>query len=180
MKEPLSKQAPARTSVIGLDTSQTPARLVVTLLEDRTPCPDPVEEHTFHCLRDFVDAWTNYICDWEACVAVPRGAADPLGIRAWLEAQGQALERYEWMNYRAHLNGDLSLAGLAPEFERPYVLALYAAYRRQAGWLARGLLAQLFEAQYLLEGTRHEMHRLAAALSAPVPEPDLALEDLPL
>lgn len=177
MNEPLIIHAPARTSVIGLDTSQTPARLVVTLLEDRTPYPDPVEKHTFHCLSDFVDAWSNSICDWEACVAVPRAGADPLGIRAWLEAQGQLLERYEWMDYRDH--GGLGLAGLPIEFERPYVLALYAAYRRQAGSRARGLLAQLFEAQYLLEGTRREMHRLAAALSAPVPEPDLSLEDLP-
>lgn len=179
MNEPLSIHAPERTSVIGLDTSQAPVRLVVTLLEGKTPCPDPVEEHTFHCLCDFVEVWTNYICDWDACIAVPRGGGDPLGIRAWLETQGQPLERYEWMDYRAHLNGDLRLAGLASEFERPYVLALYAAYRRQAGVLARGLLAQLFEAQYLLEGTRNEMHRLAAALSAPVPEPDLSLDDVP-
>lgn len=171
--------APVRTSVIGLDTTQSPARLIVTILEGEAHCPDPVEEHTFHCLCDFADTWTNYLSSWEARIAIPRSGADPLGIRAWLEARGQTLERYEWMDYRAHLNGELGLTGLPPEFERPYVLALYAAYRRQAGRLARGLLAQLFEAQYLLEETRHEMHRLAAALSAPLGEPDLSFDDVP-
>ena len=179
MNAPLKIPAPARTSVIGLDTSQAPARLIVALLEGDSKYPDPVEEHTFHCLCDFAAAWTNWLSGCEAAVAVPKSGADPLGIRAWLETQGQPLEHYEWMDYRAHLNGHMQHAGLPPEFERPYVLALYAAYRRQSGRLARGLLARLFEVQYLLEDTRHEMHRLAAALSMPGPTPDLALEDLP-
>jgi hypothetical protein len=186
MNAPLILPAPVvRTSLIGLDTSQVPVRLVVTLLDDdlRTS-PDPIlmEEYTFHCLREFVEAWTDCISEWEACIAIPQSGPDPLGIRDWLKIQGHILERYEWMDYRAHLDGDFSLAGIPHEFRRPYVLALYAAYRRQAGPLARGILAKLFEVHYLMEDTRREMHRLTVALSVQMLEPgppELSIDDIP-
>ena len=153
-------------TIIGVDTSRVPVRMVVTSLDEgsESAAPVPTDEETFHSLSDFSAHWTRYWRGSPVRVAVPAEESDPMGVRAWLEAV-HPVECYPWMAYRAHLTKDLELRDLLPsEHERAYALALYAAYRLRAASVARDLWAKLFEAHYLLQDIRHEAHRLAAAL----------------
>lgn len=154
-------------TIIGLDTSRVPVRMVVTTLDEgtETTAPLPTDEETFHSLSDFSAHWTRCWRDSPVRVAIPAEESDPMGVRAWLEVV-HPVEYYPWMAYRAHLTKDLELRdlGLTSDYERAYVLALYAAYRLRSPSVARDLWAKLFEAHYLLEDIRHEAQRLAAAL----------------
>lgn len=160
--------------ILGLDTSRVPVRMLVTVVSQGhgRDAIYPDGHVAFDSLESFCLHWklNSYLS--YAPIAVPADKADPLGIRAWLAALGQPLEEYEWTSYRTHMRSDMTMANLdLGDYERPYVLALYASYRRHAASAVRGLWARLFELHYLLEEIRHEAHRLTGALAGTEPPP---------
>ncbi len=156
-------------SVIGLDTSLAPVRMICSGLEESLPIP--IDEGSFNSLRDFCDYWNLNLTGRGLHIAVPAHGPDPLGIRTWLEAMGEPLEKYDLTGYRFHIRLDFKNLGLEVHFERAYVLALYALYKHRAAWVVRDVWAKLFEAYYLLDDLRREMHRLSMAFPEP-PNPD--------
>jgi len=166
------KYYPPVISVIGLDTTTVPVNTLCCVAEECRPIP--VDELSFHTLSEFCHYWNLNLAGRGLRIAVPAGGPDSLGVRTWLEVQGEQLERYDLTGYRHHLGCDFLNLGLEDHFVRAYVLALYALYRYRAPRVARDVWAKLFEAHYLLEDLRHEMHRLSMAFPEP-PDP----EDIP-
>lgn len=153
--------------IMGLDTDQVPARLILATA-DRDASPHPLEHRRFETLDEFCAYWTSH---WAGAadvrVAVPKASKDPLGILHWLHLTQTQVERYPWLDYKAHLNGDFSVWDLPVVYKRAYVLTLYAAYRSHAGQVVRGVWARLLEMHELFETIQTDLHRLNAALPAP-------------
>jgi hypothetical protein len=152
--------------ILGIDTSQSPVRVVVTTLdEDRSPAPCPTQEKSFDSLSRFAAYWTKAGWTYDDRFAVPEETNDPLGIRAWLLAQNAPLEAYSWTSYRAHLRApEFGQLELSEPYLRAYALATYASYRSRSAAIAREVWAKVFEAQDLLKEIQHAVHRLAAGL----------------
>ena len=149
--------------IVGLDTARAPVTMV-RCYGDMESAPTPFDSASFGSLLEFRDYWDSHLADSSHLIVVPQSAQDPIGIKAWLFGKGVFTEKYPFLDYRSHIGLDFQNHGMAVEFERPYVLTLYASYRRRAGRVARNLWAKLFEAHYLLSDIRHEVHRLCAAL----------------
>ena len=164
---------PPAISLLGLDTTTVPVNTLYCIAEEECR-PIPLDELSFHTLGEFCDYWKLNLAGKGLRIAVPAGGPDPLGVRTWLEIQGEQLERYDLTGYRRHLGCDFLNLGIEDHFVRAYVLALYALYRCRAPRVTRDVWAKLFEAHYLLEDLRHEMHRLSMAFPEP-PDP----EDIP-
>jgi hypothetical protein len=150
-------------NIVGIDTSRAPVTMV-RCSGDMESAPMPFDSASFGSLAEFRDHWDSHLAGSGQTIAVPQSDDDPLGVKAWLFGKGVVTENYPFLGYRSHIGLDFQNHGMATEFERPYVLALYASYRRRAGRVARDLWAKLFETHYLLEDIRHEVHRLCAAL----------------
>ncbi len=165
--------------IIGLDTTRVPVLLLATSANHNVPGRViPEDSEAFPSLEEFRQYWNEHWRDSPVLVAVPEQKADPLGIRDWLQMIGQPLEPYELTGYRPHLRSDMTLRdlGIADDYRRPYVLALYACHRLQARFVVTCLFAQMLEVCSQLEETRHSLHRLAASLNDPVP---VGFHDIP-
>ena len=149
--------------IVGLDTSRAPVTMVLCY-SNMESTPIPHHSASFGSLLEFKDYWDSHLADSGQTIAIPQSENDPLGVKAWLIGKRVFTEKYRFLGYRSHIGLDFQNHGLAAEFERAYVLALYASYRRRAGRVVRDLWAKLFEAHYLLGDIRHEVHRLCAAL----------------
>lgn len=88
-----------------------------------------------------------------------------------MECTNAQVERYPWLAYRSHLNGDFSTWDLPEAYQRAYVLALYASYRSHTAQVVRGAWARLLEMHELFDLVQADLHRLSAALDL---EPGLA------
>lgn len=161
---------PSEALVVGLDTDQIPARLLVAAAGDG-PAPQPIEHREFSSLSEFCVYWgTHWKGEARVRVAAPRAGKDPLGILRWLDCMDAQVERYPWMAYRSHLNGDFATWDLPQAYQRAYVLTLYASYRTRTAQVVRGAWARLLEMQELFDLVQTDLHRLAAALDLS-PEP---------
>lgn len=164
---PIFEQSTPDQFILGLDTDHVPARLILATA-DRDACPHPLEHRRFETLDQFCAYWTSHWADAaDVRVAVPRASKDPLGILHWLRLTQVQVERYPWLDFKAHLNGEFSAWELPPVYKRAYVLTLYAAYRSHAGLVVRGLWARLHEMHELFEMIQTDLHRLNAALPVP-------------
>lgn len=173
------EQSPNDTStalIIGLDIDQVPVRLILAAANG-DPTPHPLEHRGFKTLRQFSAYWTSH---WggvaDIHVAAPRSSKDPLAVIPWLECQGVSVERYPWLAYGEHLNGDFSIWGLPNGYQRAYVLALYSAYRSHAAQVVRGMWARLLDMHELFDEIRIDLHRLNAAIDA---QPADDIDDCP-
>ena len=153
--------------IIGLDDSQIPARAIITSVEDGADSMIPYGHAIFETLGDFETYWDR---NWNysgVYLAVPDDPADPLGIRAYLERERYPLEEYPLLAHRVALDEDMTLQdlGICREFERPYVLALYALYRRKAARKLGRICVRLWELQCTLRELWRDAHRLSGALA---------------
>ncbi len=115
---------------------------MTALRDELSLAPEPAQQARFESLSQFAHYCTQELWDYVDHIALPEDTCDPLGVRAWLFAQGMPLQLYPWASYRAHMS--------APEFQaleldrpylRAYALAAYAAYRPQSAAIARDVWA---------------------------------------
>lgn len=127
------------TPIIGLDIDKVPVRLIYAYSDnDNQAVPYVLESRQFKTLAGLWSYWRRYCSNKPNLrVAVPASSPDPLGVIPWLEKHNVTVERYSWLAYRSHLNGDFSIWELPTVFERAYTLALYAAYRLHGLSVAR-------------------------------------------
>lgn len=160
--------------IIALDTRGKTIKMVHALDERDKTTPFICGHRRFHSLRGFQRYWQregSKLVDIRVAVPEVADAEDPHGVADWVETQEVPLERYPWLGYDRHLNGEFDIWALPDSFKGAYTLALYASYRAHPGMVASSLWAKLFEVHYALEEIRHIAQGLTAAMPRP-PIPD--------
>ena len=162
--------------ILGLDTDKLPIRLIYADPENsRHVSPYVIQSRTFRKVESFCRYWTRLRAQMpNIIVAVPQITEDPLGLIVWLKSQQANIQRYPWLSYQDHLDGDFEILGLQKAFERPFALALYATYRLKSPMVAHVLWTKVSIARAMLGEICRGLQRLSAAL----PECDLTeMED---
>ena len=168
---PIYPVKPKLPVILGLDTDHVPIRIIYADPENsRHISPYVIQSRTFRKVDSFCRYWTRLRAQMpNIIVAVPEITRDPLGLIVWLESQQANIQRYPWLSYQDHLDGDFEIWGLQKAFERPFALALYATYRLKSPLVAHHLWTKVSIARAMLGEICHGLQRLCAAL----PECDL-------